>query len=91
MYWLAILALPSLFLALRPGASPSRRLLACAIGVLVPIAGPFLAVLVRRVRGGTIAPEPPPDEPVRLRQVLRGRPPGAPRMSAPRQWMPTGR
>jgi hypothetical protein len=46
-------------MAARPGASSSRRILACALVVLVPGFGVFLAFLVRRTRGGGIALEPP--------------------------------
>jgi tetratricopeptide (TPR) repeat protein len=60
MYWLAFLAIPALALAARPGVSSSRRLLASALALLIPVAGVPLALLVRRVRGGTIALEPVP-------------------------------
>lgn len=64
MFWLVLLAVPVFALvAARPGVSPSRRLLACTLVLLVPVAGPFLAVLVRRSRGGGVAPEPEEDAP----------------------------
>jgi hypothetical protein len=65
MLWLALLAFPSFLIALRPGVSSSRRLLACTLVVLVPLGGPLLAMLVRRTRGGGIAPETDVDEPQR--------------------------
>ncbi len=55
---LALFAAPSLVVASRPGVSRSRRALACALVVLVPIAGLLLAMIVRRARGGTVALEP---------------------------------
>lgn len=70
MYWLAILVVPSAAFALRPGPSSSRRLLACALVMLVPIAGLFLAYLVRRVRGGAIVIEPVPERPPRRLSVV---------------------
>jgi len=54
MFWLlAILVVQQLFLlvALAPGASPSRRLLAAALVLVVPVAGPYLAIVVRRAHG----------------------------------------
>lgn len=65
MYLLAALVVPSLVLALLPGVSSSRRLLAAALVLLVPFAGPLLAIIVRRTRGGKIAPEPMPCAPER--------------------------
>lgn len=44
-------------LAARPGPAPSRRVLAAVIALLVPLAGPLLAALVRRARGGALACE----------------------------------
>jgi hypothetical protein len=70
MYWLAILVVPSAAFALRPGPSSSRRLLACALVTLVPVAGLFLAYLVRRVRGGAIAIEPDAEKPARRLTVV---------------------
>jgi hypothetical protein len=58
MYWLVVLVLPFVALAARPGVSSSRRLLATALVLVVPIAGPVLAMLVRRTRGGQIPLEP---------------------------------
>lgn len=58
MYWLAILILPALAFAARPGVSTSRRVLACALVLVVPFAGLVLAALVRRTRGGAIELEP---------------------------------
>src|SRR5689334_11591898 len=46
-------------LAVRPGVSRSRRILAGTAALLVPFAGPLIAALVRRARGGGIALEPP--------------------------------
>ena len=65
MYWLALLAVPSAAFALRGGPSPSRRMLAFALCVLIPVAGLFLAIMVRRVRGGAIQLEPPDERPPR--------------------------
>lgn len=65
MLWLVLLAVPSFLAALRPGVSSSRRLLAGTLVVLVPLAGPLLAMLVRRTRGGRVAEEPDYDEPLR--------------------------
>ncbi|MBZ0238217.1 MAG: hypothetical protein K8M05_38255, partial [Deltaproteobacteria bacterium] len=58
MYWLAVLLLPALAFAARPGVSTSRRVLACTLVVVVPLAGLVLAALVRRMRGGAIELEP---------------------------------
>ncbi len=59
MYWIAALVvLPWFALAIRPGVSASRRVLAGSLVILVPLAGPFLARMVRRVRGGKVALEP---------------------------------
>jgi hypothetical protein len=58
MLWLAILTIPWIYVAVRPGASSSRRMLALALVLVVPVAGPVLAWMVRGVRGGKIAPEP---------------------------------
>ena len=56
--------------AVRPGASLSRRTLAGVLVVLVPVVGLALAVLVRRVRGGAVPPEPVPEPaPKRLSRV----------------------
>ena len=60
MQWLVILTLPWIVLAVRPGATSSRRLLALALVLLVPVAGPVLAYMVRRVRGGKVELEPVP-------------------------------
>jgi hypothetical protein len=65
MYWLALLVVPSAAFALRSGPSASRRLLALTLVVLLPVVGIFLAMLVRRVRGGAIAIEPAPEHPTR--------------------------
>jgi hypothetical protein len=65
MYWLVLMAIPSLYLAGRPGVSSSRRMLACTLVLVVPLVGPLLALLVRRVRGGGVALEPIDDKPVR--------------------------
>lgn len=46
-------------LAIRPGVSKSRRVFAGTAALLVPFAGPLIAFMVRRVRGGGIALEPP--------------------------------
>jgi len=59
--WL-LLSFSSLFwfaLAVRPGASKSRRILAGTVALLVPFAGPLIAALVRRARGGGVVMEPP--------------------------------
>jgi hypothetical protein len=58
MYVFLLLALPCALLAIRPGVSVSRRILAGALVVLIPIAGPVLASMVRNVRGGKLAVEP---------------------------------
>ena len=63
MLWLIPLTLPWALLAARPGVSNSRRMLAVVLAVMVPIAGPLLAMLVRRSRGGIIALEPVPEPP----------------------------
>lgn len=60
MYLLAALLVPSLVLALRPGVSSSRRLLAATLVLLVPVVGVVLAMIVRRTTGGKIALEPAP-------------------------------
>jgi hypothetical protein len=66
-YGLAIVLSASLVVAGRPGASASRRALACVLATLVPVVGLLLAELVRRTRGGVIPPEPQPERPsVRL-------------------------
>ncbi len=65
MYWLAVLLLPAIAFAARPGVSPSRRVLACALVVVVPFAGVLLAALVRRTRGGAIELEPEDEAPSR--------------------------
>lgn len=65
MYWLAVLLLPALAFAARPGVSPSRRVLACSLVVVVPFAGVLLAMLVRRTRGGTVEAEPEDEPPAR--------------------------
>jgi len=62
--------LVSLALAGRPGVSPSRRWLACALALAVPGPGLVLALIVRRTRGGQVALEPELDElPPRLSPV----------------------
>jgi hypothetical protein len=58
MYWLAIIVLPALAFAARPGVSTSRRVLATALVLVVPFAGIVLAMMVRRTRGGAIELEP---------------------------------
>ncbi len=64
--WLVVLSIPAFgILAVRPGVSSSRRLLAGALVLLVPVMGPLLAMLVRRTRGGNIATEPEAALPVR--------------------------
>lgn len=60
---LALLLLPALALALRPGVSTSRRLLAAALVVFVPVVGIALALIVRRTSGGHVAPEPDDEAP----------------------------
>lgn len=66
MTWLVVLSIPTFgYLAVRPGVSSSRRVLAGALVLLVPVFGPLLAMLVRRTRGGKIALEPAHAEPVR--------------------------
>jgi len=62
MYWLALSALPAVLVALRRGVSPSRRVLACTLTLLIPVIGLLLAIVVIRVRGGIIPLEPLPDE-----------------------------
>jgi hypothetical protein len=63
MYWLVLLTVPAAALAVRPGVSVSRRVLACTLVLLVPVAGPLLAMLVRRARGGAVALEPDDEAP----------------------------
>src|SRR5688572_28363550 len=63
MYWLVLLMIPAAALAARPGVSGSRRLLACTLVLLVTVAGPLLAMLVRHTRGGAVALEPEIDSP----------------------------
>ena len=58
MQWLVAFTIPGVVLALRPGVAASRRMLALALALLVPFAGPLLAWIARGVRGGKIAPEP---------------------------------
>jgi hypothetical protein len=58
MSWLVLLFIPAAAVAAFPGVSRSRRILAGALVLLVPVAGPVLALLVRRARGGAIAMEP---------------------------------
>lgn len=58
MQWLLAFTIPGVVLAVRPGATSSRRMLALALALLVPFAGPFLAWIARGVRGGKIAAEP---------------------------------
>lgn len=58
MYLLALFVIPSLALALRPGVSTSRRLLAAALVLFVPVVGLVLALIVRATRGGHVALEP---------------------------------
>lgn len=58
MTWLMFLVIPAAAIAALPGVSRSRRILACALVLLVPVAGPLLAFMVRRSRGGAIALEP---------------------------------
>lgn len=67
MSWLVLLFIPAAVLAALPGVSRSRRILAGALVLLVPVAGPVLALLVRRSRGGAIAMEPVlPEAPRRM-------------------------
>jgi hypothetical protein len=64
--WLLLVLVPALaILALRPGASGGRRVLAASLVLTIPIVGPLLAVVARNVRGkGTGAePEPSDEEP----------------------------
>jgi hypothetical protein len=65
MQWLLAFTIPWIYFAARPGVTSSRRMLALAVVLLVPVAGPVLAWIVRGVRGGKIAPEPVP---ARLKQ-----------------------
>src|SRR6188474_3236546 len=65
MTWLVFIVLPAAALAAFPGVSRSRRVLAGALVLLVPVAGPLLAFMVRRSRGGGIAMEPVRVEPTR--------------------------
>jgi hypothetical protein len=65
MSWLILLTLPALAFAARPGVSRSRRLLASTLVILVPIAGPILALLVRRTKGGGVELEPETHTPIR--------------------------
>jgi hypothetical protein len=71
---LAILLGCSLVVAVRPGVSPSRRALAAALALLVPGPGLFLAMMVRRIRGGAIAIEPelaPPSRGIPIADLTR--------------------
>lgn len=63
MLWLALVALPSLAYAVRPGVSPSRRLLAGVLVAVVPIVGLALAIVARRATGGGVALEPDLEDP----------------------------
>jgi hypothetical protein len=56
MNWLILLLAQQalVLVALRPGVSRSRRLLAAVLVVVVPIVGPLLAMIVRRARGGGV-------------------------------------
>jgi hypothetical protein len=58
MQWLVVLTLPFAVLAARPGVTASRRMLALALVLMVPVVGPVLAWIARGVRGGKIAAEP---------------------------------
>lgn len=58
LYGLLALTGISLVLALRPGVSRSRRLLAGAVVVVVPVVGVLLAIVVRRLRGAGPATDP---------------------------------
>ena len=58
MLWLVLFTVPFAFLAARPGVAASRRVLATALVLFVPVAGPVLAWVARGVRGGKIATEP---------------------------------
>ncbi len=60
MTWLVLFAVPWIVVAARPGVSASRRLLAVALVLTVPLVGPLLALLVRRTRGGQVRLEPVP-------------------------------
>lgn len=67
MSWLMFIVIPAAAIAALPGVSRSRRILAGALVLLVPVAGPLLAFMVRRSRGGAIALEPVvPESPRRL-------------------------
>lgn len=58
-----LLYAPSVAVLFALPRSSSRRLLASALAFVVPLAGPVLALLVARVRSGTLeAREPPADE-----------------------------
>ena len=64
MNWILLVVAHLLFvlLAIRPGVSSSRRLLAGAVALVVPIGGPILASLVRRARGGGMVLHVEPSE-----------------------------
>ncbi len=67
MTWLMFIVIPAAAIAALPGVSRSRRILASALVLLVPVAGPLLAYMVRRSRGGAIALEPVvPEAPRRM-------------------------
>ncbi len=53
MIWMALGVFHLAFtaVAIRPGIGRSRRLLAVALCVAIPVAGPLLALLVRSIRG----------------------------------------
>lgn len=66
--WLTLLYAPSVLGLLFLPRCPSRRLLTIALTLAIPVAGPVLAVLVTRVRGGGVAVEEP--APVERRRRL---------------------
>jgi hypothetical protein len=61
MSWLVVLAAQPVFalIALRPGVPRSRRLLAAALALTVPVVGPLLALVARRLVG-QVDPEEDP-------------------------------
>ncbi len=59
MWWLVLIALPSIVIAMLPARTRSRRRLGVTLAVLLPIVGPLLALVVQRTRGGALPVEPP--------------------------------
>lgn len=60
---------PSVMVLLALPASPSRRALVVALAFGIPLAGPLLALLAARIRGGRPSRKPPPREEERPRRI----------------------